>query len=158
MSLNSSVAAVLASLSLLAIGTTTSIAQDDIETDYPNETQSSADANVAPAPAGSALLSQLATGSFDLGAPANIAGVLDYCNDKGLADNAAQKTADELIEAQGGREVLSHETEFTHGQTGILTSAQDRHFTLEDADADTARRLCARIGAKARALFLSGTE
>ena len=40
MSLNSSVAAVLASLSLLAIGTTTSIAQNKIETDDPNETQS----------------------------------------------------------------------------------------------------------------------
>ena len=157
MSLNSSVAAVLASLSLLAVATTTSFAQDKIETDYPNETRASADHNMTPAPAGSALLSQLVTGSFELGAPANIAGVLDYCNDRGLADNATQRTAEALIEAQGGREVVSQEAGFIHGRKGILTSAQDRHFTLDKADDDTARRLCARIVTKASALFLSGT-
>ena len=156
MALNHSIAALVAALS---IASTSAVAQTASEPDASNQASatSSAKSDNAPTPAGSALLSHLVTGSFDIGAPANVAGVLQFCQRQDAAGQEAVATADALVEAQGGLDVLRQEPAFARGERGILVSAQDRRFTLAGTDDDMAGRLCKRIADKAKAAFLSGT-
>ena len=156
MSLNHSIAALVAALS---IASTAAVAETASKADTSNQSgaTSSAEPTNTPTSAGSALLSHLMTGSFDMGAPANVAGVLRFCQSRSLAEDKVVATADALVEAQGGRESVSQDPAFVQGERGVLVSAQDRRFTLAETEDDTARRLCTRIADKARASFLSGT-
>ena len=156
MSLNHSMAALVAAL---AIASTTAVAETALETDASVQSNASPSAEPAspPTPAGSSLLSHLVTGSFDMGTPANAAGVLRFCQHRDLANSQVATTADALVEAQGGRETLSQESAFNEGERGVLVDAEERRFALAHTEDDTARQLCTRIADKAKASFLSDT-
>lgn len=149
----SSVSVVLASLCLA--GTASAGALDHLKQSAENTMSQGAEAaSSAPASGGSALLSQLATGSLNLGGAKNVAGVLGYCQKQGFTEDTENSVKSALLAKLGGQNAVAEDTAYQQGQSGVLESDQGHSFSLANMKDGVGRRVCDMIAKKAEATFL----
>ncbi|RJS92392.1 DUF2501 domain-containing protein [Salinisphaera sp. Q1T1-3] len=112
--------------------------------------------NTHNAAGGSALLSQLTTGSLNLGNVNSVAGVLGYCQKQGFTEGPVDRVKSQLMGKLGGDQNAQNDADYQKGLSGVLNSKQGHGYSLTGMKAEVGKRACRLIANKAASSFLGG--
>lgn len=101
-----------------------------------------------------ALLSQLSSGSLNLGSAQNVAGVLGYCQKQGYAPSATDQVKSRLMSKIGGESQAQQDEGYKQGLSGILQGGNGQRFDLSNIKQRIGKKVCGHIADKAMSSFL----
>lgn len=105
---------------------------------------------------GTELLGGLGSGTFKLGSPQNIAGIMAYCQSHGYAPSATETVKDKLADKLGLRQKSEPGEDYKQGAKGMLKDAQGGTFDLSKLKSSVARQVCKMVADKAMSSLLGG--
>lgn len=150
----------LAAIVLIAMAVASPLAQagalDNLKNNASNAMQQHTGDNTNSQAGAGALMSQLSSGSLNLGSPQNVAGVLGYCKKQGYAQSTAKNVKSRLMSKLGGQSETQDNDSYKQGLSGILQGNKDQRFNLSNLKDRIGQKVCGGIAHKAMSSFLGG--
>lgn len=145
---------------LTAVAFTAPLAQagmlDNLKDNAGNAMKQQSSNTMGSAAGAGGLMSQLSSGSMNLGSAQNAAGVLGYCEKQGYAPSATETVKNKLMSKIGGQSAAEQDDSYKQGLSGVLKGGSGQSFNLSNLKSTVGKKVCGKIADKAMSSFLGG--